>query len=131
MGAVAGFHEGGGFQVVFARVFEGCAAGHAIDEVALDRIDAVTGETFASVRVVEDARGLAEQFEGERALEIEFDVAFAAVEADEAEGVARVGGVGFVVARGVEDRSRAADEAADNLAASSPLMAALRFWKRV
>lgn len=104
---------------------------YAIDEVALDRIDAVTGETFASVRVVEDARGLAEQFEGERALEIEFDVAFAAVEADEAEGVARVGGVGFVVARGVEDRSRAADEAADNLGSVFALDGGVAFWKRV
>jgi hypothetical protein len=66
--------------------------------VPLEGVDTVAGEAHLGVRVVEETRGLAEEFKAEVAIEIEFEVALAAVDADEAEGVAGVGRVGFVVA---------------------------------
>jgi len=78
-------------------------------------VDTIAGEAPAGVRVVEEARGLPEQFKGKLARQIEFDVTLATVDSDEAEGIAWIGGVGFVVARGVEDCGRAAGEATDDL----------------
>ena len=95
---VAGFHERGGLQVVLTGVLERRAVDHAIDEVALECVNAVSGETFAGVRVVEQTRRLAEELQREVAFEVELEVTFAAINADETEGVARVGSVGFVEA---------------------------------
>src|SRR6187431_2799390 len=50
---VAGFNHRDGFQVILAGTFKRAAVEHPVDEVPLQRVNAVSGETAAVVRIFE------------------------------------------------------------------------------
>ena len=74
----------------------------AVNEVPLERVNTVAGESLARMRIIDALRRSAEELQRQVAIEVEFQVSFGAVDPHGAERVGRVGRVGLVETRCVE-----------------------------